>query len=213
MDWMQPVDIYCERLDAGIWAEPVNALTNLAFVLSALVLWPRVRGLAWGRALCLMLAVIGLASGAFHTLAVGWTGAADVLSIMVFALTYIYLANRDFWGMRPGWALAATVGFLPYAALTIPLFEHLPGLGVSAQYMPLPVMILAYAALLRRRSPATARNLAIGAVILLVSLSFRSGDMPLCPAVPLGTHFMWHLLNAVMLGWMIETWQRHVRAA
>jgi hypothetical protein len=25
----------------------------------------------------------------------------------------------------------------------------------------------------------------------------------------LGTHFLWHLLNAVMLGWMINVYVRH----
>jgi hypothetical protein len=29
---------------------------------------------------------------------------------------------------------------------------------------------------------------------------------------PLGTHFGWHLLNAVMLGWMIEVYRRHMLA-
>jgi hypothetical protein len=26
-----PIDAYCERLGPGLWAEPLNALTNLAF--------------------------------------------------------------------------------------------------------------------------------------------------------------------------------------
>jgi hypothetical protein len=30
-----PVDIYCERTDPSFWAEPVNALTNIAFLLAA----------------------------------------------------------------------------------------------------------------------------------------------------------------------------------
>jgi hypothetical protein len=44
------VDIYCERIDPGFWAEPVNALTNLAFLLAAAFVWPRVRDRAMGRA-------------------------------------------------------------------------------------------------------------------------------------------------------------------
>jgi hypothetical protein len=49
----------------------------------------------------------------------------------------------------------------------------------------------------------TRRGFWIGAAILSVSLSFRSVDETFCAAVPFGTHFMWHILNAVMLGWMI----------
>jgi hypothetical protein len=37
-----------------------------------------------------------------------------------------------------------------------------------------------------------------------VSLTFRAVDGPLCEVLPMGTHFMWHILNGVMLGWMIE---------
>jgi hypothetical protein len=29
----------------------------------------------------------------------------------------------------------------------------------------------------------------------------------------LGTHFLWHILNALMLGWMIEVYRRHRLAA
>jgi len=46
--------------------------------------------------------------------------------------------------------------------------------------------------------------------ILCVSLVFRSLDEAVCPLVPIGTHPMWHLLNGLMLGWMIEVYRRHV---
>ncbi|MFT2588559.1 hypothetical protein ACMWPQ_29155, partial [Escherichia coli] len=36
---LAPVDLYCERLSTAFWAEPVNALSNLAFLLAAYFLW------------------------------------------------------------------------------------------------------------------------------------------------------------------------------
>ena len=33
------IDLYCERLSPGIWAEPINALTNLAFLVAAFAAW------------------------------------------------------------------------------------------------------------------------------------------------------------------------------
>jgi hypothetical protein len=71
------------------------------------------------------------------------------------------------------------------------------------------VLILLYALLLRRRAPATARGLVLGAALLVLSLTFRTLDGPLCGVLPVGTHFLWHILNAGMLGWMIEVWLRH----
>jgi hypothetical protein len=96
-------------------------------------------------------------------------------------------------------------------ALT-PLFSALPFLSVSAFYWPVPVLILGYAAVLWRQAPGTARGLATGAAILVASLTFRSLDMAVCAALPVGTHFLWHVLNGVMLGWMIEVWRRHARS-
>ena len=85
-------------------------------------------------------------------------------------------------------------------------------MGGSAAYAPLPVLIFTYAILLRRRAPATAGGLAIGAAILCVSLAARAADVPLCDAIPTGTHFAWHLLNALMLAWMIEVYRAHMLA-
>ena len=39
MDLTRAIDIYCERIDTAFWAEPVNAVTNLAFILAALYGW------------------------------------------------------------------------------------------------------------------------------------------------------------------------------
>ena len=159
MNWTAPVDGYCERLDASYWAEPLNALTNLAFILAALVMWRRCAGLTTGRWLAGNLFVIGVGSWLFHTHAQGWAGLADTLPILIFILAYVFVANRDYWGMRPGWAGAATVLFIPYAAATVPLFQLVPGLGSSAGYAPVPLLIAAYAVALRRRNPPTARGL------------------------------------------------------
>ena len=33
------IDLYCERLGPGLWAEPVNALTNAVFFVAAWAIW------------------------------------------------------------------------------------------------------------------------------------------------------------------------------
>lgn len=210
MDWTAQVDGYCERLEPGLWAEPWNALTNLAFLVAALWVWRRSEGVMPVRVLAAILFVIGIGSGLFHTFATRWAGVADVLPILGYILAYIYFANRYFWGWSPLWSGVGTAGFVPYAAATVPLFALVPGLGSSAGYAPVPLLIFAYAFLLRGRLPGVARGLAIGAAILCLSILFRSLDDPLCSAFPLGTHVFWHLLNAVMLGWMAEVLRRHL---
>jgi len=212
VDWTAAIDAYCERVSPDYWAEPVNAVTNLAFVLAAVVMARRLgrAGLPLAWVLTGLLAAIGVGSFLFHTFAQPWAAIMDVAPIMGFTLVYIYAANRHFWGLRPWLAALGAAAFLPFAAVVAPLFE--PVMGGSSAYAPLPVLIFAYAALLRSRAPETARGLAIGAGILCVSLAARALDEPLCDAFPIGTHFAWHLLNALMLGWMIEVYRRHMLA-
>ncbi|MBM3605048.1 MAG: hypothetical protein FJX25_09905 [Alphaproteobacteria bacterium] len=214
MDWLAPVNAYCERTGPDYWSEPINATTNFAFLIAALVMARRLRGpgMAMGNALAAVLFVIGIGSWLFHTHANRLTGLMDVLPILAFILLYIFAATRDFFGARPWSALLVTAGFFPFAAATVPLFAMIPGLGSSASYAPVPLLILIYAVLLRRRMPETARGLAVGSGILILSLTFRTLDQPLCGVTPFGTHFLWHILNATMLSWMIEVWRRHREA-
>ncbi|WP_037308271.1 ceramidase domain-containing protein [Ruegeria halocynthiae] len=212
MDWFQEINGYCERLSPAYWAEPVNALTNAAFLIAAFVMWWRVRGQGMPLAMVLVviLAGIGVGSFLFHTHAQVWAAMADVVPILLYILVYIYAINRDVWGMRPLSAATVTALFIPYSAALLPLFQLVPGLGGSAAYAPVPLLILIYAFLLRRQWPDTARGLTIGAMILIASISFRAMDQSLCAQLPLGTHFMWHILNATMLGWMIDVYRRHL---
>ncbi len=212
MDLTQQLDGYCERLDPSFWAEPINALTNAAFLIAAFLMWRRSSGLPLARALCIVLATIGLGSFAFHTWAQTWAAIADVAPILVYILLYLFAINRDVWGL-PGWRGAAlTALFIPYAAALVPVFSLIPGIGGSAGYAPVPLLIFIYAVLLRHRHPEIARGLAIGGAILCVSLTLRTLDLPLCDLHPIGTHYWWHILNGIMLGWMIEVYRRHMLA-
>ena len=213
MDLTEQTIAYCERGDLAFWAEPVNAVTNASFLVAAAVMAGRLRGarlpLAW--ALVGVLAAIGVGSFLWHTLATRWAGLADVLPILVFILIYVFAATRDLVGLASRWAALAVVLFLPYAALVAGGLGWLvPGIGANGAYLSVVLLILAYAVHLAPRAPETARGLSIGAGILALSLTFRALDGPLCAMVPVGTHFLWHLLNGVMLGWMIEVYRRQV---
>ena len=67
------IDLYCERQGPALWAEPVNALTNFAFLAAGWATWRLMRRRAVrlasvGILPALMLAV-AVGSGLFHTLA------------------------------------------------------------------------------------------------------------------------------------------------
>ncbi len=67
MDLTAQLDGYCERIDPSFWSEPVNAITNAAFLIAALYMWRRSRSLPMAQALCVVLFAIGVGSFLFHT--------------------------------------------------------------------------------------------------------------------------------------------------
>ncbi|MEL6209761.1 MAG: ceramidase domain-containing protein, partial [Pseudomonadota bacterium] len=180
------IDIYCERTDASYWSEPVNAVSNAAFLIAAAVMLTRVRGqhMPIAVALCWILAAIGVTSYLWHTHAQAWASALDVGSIAAFIFTYVYAANRHFWALRPPLAALATLGVIPWIALTLPVFDSLPFFHISNAYWPIALLIALYAVALWRRHPETARGLALGAAILTLSLAFRSVDAAVCHLLP-----------------------------
>ncbi len=213
MDWFEQFDGYCERTDFTYWSEPINALTNAAFIIAAVIMWRRCAGLAPARLLCVILCAIGVGSYLFHTHATGWAALSDVAPIGIFILTYLFLTNRDIVGW-PFWlSVVGTVAFVPYAAALLPILDSVPFVQISDFYWTVPILLLVYAVFLRSRHPATAKGFLAGALVLITSIILRSIDEILCPVNPLGSHFLWHCLNGLMLGMMIEVYRRHVLAA
>lgn len=212
MDWFAQFDGYCERTDFAYWSEPINAVTNAAFIIAALVMARRTRGDLPSLLLCLILFAIGTGSYLFHTHATAWAAVSDVAPIGLFILTYLFLVNLHILRLPLLVALIATAAYLPYAALLVPILDAVSFIGISNFYWTVPLLLLAYAMGLRGRKPQVARGFLIGAGLLAVSITLRSLDEILCPALPIGTHFLWHCLNAVMLAYMIHVYHTHVLA-
>jgi len=66
----------------------------------------------------------------------------------------------------------------------------------------LAALLLTLASVLRRLGGAKIMLAVAG--LFCVSVTFRSIDQLFCDPFPLGTHFAWHLLNAVMLYWLMR---------
>ncbi len=205
MDWTQSLDEYCERLTAEFWAEPLNALSNISFILAALAAWH------WGSKrklhtpssywLTLLLFAVGVGSFLYHTFADRWSRLADLLPIYLYQLSFITaysiaLARRTGLAPLPTSALTLTA----FVAVTL-LFGLLPKhwLNGSVTYLSAWLFLLGIA-VAHRRLAASGRNLMLAAVgLFTLSLTFRSLDMVLCDHWPAGTHFLWHLVNGLML--------------
>ena len=198
MNWSEAIDLYCERTGAGLWSEPVNALTNLACVLAAALLLRRMdtRTPADVRALAWLLALIGAGSLVFHTVAQRWASVLDIAFIAIFVVVFIQRALVRLHGLRSGTAMVATVGVIILSA-AIAVTVRIPALNGSELYLGPWLALIVLAVTCPHRQAA--RWLRATAALFAVSLVFRSADLALCEVFPLGTHFGWHLNNALVL--------------
>ncbi|MFT5487243.1 MAG: hypothetical protein ACI9JL_003638 [Paracoccaceae bacterium] len=196
------IDIYCERIGPGLWAEPFNAVTNLAFIIAAFFLVRMIlRADAVVRrdpavwVLTGLVFVIGIGSGLFHTFASRWALLMDVIPIAFFILIYTWYAVRRLAG-APVWVSVLSVAAVLGLAMAIPL---LTGLRGGTYFAALAALVVIGGYLKFRRGHAGGPALLVAAGTFAVSLTFRTIDAPLCEAVPVGTHFMWHMLNGCVL--------------
>jgi hypothetical protein len=194
------IDLYCERIGAGLLAEPINVITNVAFFIAA---WAA-RSLARRRnvvstdvrVLIALSIMIGAGSGLFHAFATGWARILDEVPILLFQLWYLWLYTRRVMTLRAPFAAASLAGYMA-AAIFGRRFPHL--LNGSLVYAPALILML-YLGLYHFLQHKAGRFLLLAATgAFLASLTFRSLDEALCPYVPIGTHFLWHILNGVVL--------------
>lgn len=195
-----PVDNYCERLGPGLWAEPLNALTNLAFIVAAWLIWRLAsrRDALSGRVqlLVVLVATVGVGSGLFHTFANTLTLWLDVIPILVFQLVFLWLYFRDLIGMSSTFAAGALFAFLATALGG----EFLPGvLNGSLTYAPALIVLVILGVYHYRRNKTERALMLLAAGVFFASLVFRTVDAAICPYASFGTHFLWHLMNAALL--------------
>ena len=112
-------------------------------------------------------------------------------------------------------------GWLMQIAYTAPCPMALRGLVAGRHclngtmlYLPALAMLTGVGLLAALKRQPSAKYLLTGAVILAASIAARSLDQELCSVSVLwgqrrGTHALWHLLNATMLGLMLLAAVRH----
>jgi hypothetical protein len=183
------VDGYCERVGPGLWGEPLNSLSNLAFLIAAVLVWRLAKGDRTRRLLAGLIGLIFVASTVFHLVAARWAAVGDSVAILVFMLVYAVLFARRYWNPRHAWLAAP-------AFLALSVGTTLLGGGL---YLGALIGLGVFAAVLAFERDTHWTHFAVAGAIFALSLSLRGLDRDVCDYVPAGTHFLWHLLNGVVL--------------
>jgi Ceramidase len=218
MRWTEPVFQYCERgNEVALWAEPLNVLSNLAFLAVAVVAGAQLhfdevgtnKIVRW--LLVINIALIGLGSAAFHLLATRWARMIDVVPIGGFMALYLGFALRVFHGRTRTASVAGVVIFLAVTVFAS-LHTYRPGVAQTAHmsflngalgYLPALGVLIVTATGLHCRGHAAATWLIGACVVFTVGLALRTVDLHLCPLVQISTlrvsaHAVWHLLVALV---------------
>ncbi len=197
--WFNSVDIYCERLDASFWAEPVNAISNLSFLVAGLLLWrlrsPRTTLMA------ILVILIGLGSFSFHTYANRLTGLLDVIAIALYLVTFAFLIPKQ-WSRS---SILIQLGSVLILIICIVLAQLLisnmkPALSwlPPGMYLGSWFALIMYALVTQYSNLPAARFLWLAIIVFPFSLLSRQLDIPFCESIG-GTHWLWHLLNGLTL--------------
>ena len=209
-DMTRQIDMYCERGSTAWDAEPLNAVSNIAFFIAAWAAWrlhqrhPNAAFDGAIRVLCIIIAVVGAGSLTWHIFATRWAEWADVIPILIFMIVYCWVILTAFF--RWPWWLKAPAAFLLFAAtfyLESDEFEKV--LWGGAMYLPTLVFLMAAGAGIWRGNASAGRAFYAAAGLFVLSFTARTLDMPMCDAFPIGTHYFWHIFNAAVLFLLVRT--------
>ena len=148
--------------------------------------------------LIILLFCIAIGSTLWHTLAQPWAELADSIPILLFISVYMvsFLAR-----------------LLQYRYLTIffifTLFQLVNNsviflvprdlLNGSLFYVPTWLSLCVFTVILLQRQYPGRGSFVIATLLFSAAIVFRSIDILACSAFPVGTHFIWHLLVALVL--------------
>lgn len=190
---------YCEK-HIGILQQPLNTISNAAFFLAAWASWVlagKEAAANSGNILLIVLIIsIGVGSTLFHAFPARWSLFFDVIPIVFFKIIFIFLYTSRI--MRLEWPIPLVI-ILLFLAINTVMTRFSSLFNGSLSYAPALLILLVFG-IFHFNTQLDGKWLFIGAfLIFLISLTFRTVDFVFCPSIPFGTHFMWHILNSIVL--------------
>ena len=195
------MDFYCERTNEQIFNEPVNAISNIFFIIVSLSLIKILRKNQSNKIYYIqpiLIFFIGIGSFLFHLNPNIITLYSDVIPIFLFSLSFIFFFNRDVININYlNNALLFLLFFFLFLFITPKLnYEILNG---SEFYFANYFFLTMYTIWLYFKKSDFFQLLLLGFIFFNLSILLRSLDNHICEYFSIGTHFLWHFLNAYLL--------------
>lgn len=195
-----PQTIYCERgISHAFLAEPINAFTNLAYLVAGFLGYQLLKKkkikdkqllvLPW------MLSIVGLGSFIYHTERNSVTLLFDALPIYIFILYALFLILKQLFQSK----FKSFVVLLIFVTVEIALSIYIPKEFLNGSVFHITSIIfisLISIFAIRKYGKVVLKPLISIICLYAAAIVFRSVDIAICPFIPIGTHFLWHILVA-----------------
>jgi len=198
--------LYRERDgDPGFWAEPLNAISNASFLIAAgfaLHLAKRRNAMTpLTLTLITIAATVGVGSFLFHTATSPLTKWLDIGPIALFQVLVFWVVCRWMLGMSQGVSVGVAATIVVASFALMPISAVLKG---SLFYLPSLIAMSILGAMWAEKAKSERYLLVNATSCFAIAITARTVDW----MVPwsFGTHFLWHLLNGVVVYLVLRTW-------
>jgi len=195
----------CERHGLGLFAEPLNLLSNFGFIYVAIAIYRYWRThediearWIWDiKVLNLLILIIGVNSLVFHANPTQLTEIADTIPIVCFILIYFLSVLFRIGKCTKFQAFVCFTAFVGFSHVLVHQFPR--ALNDSIGYLSSMMALIVIAVWLHLRARPSSQYFMLAALVGVVSLFCRAIDREVCELWPYGTHFIWHACNATLL--------------
>lgn len=195
------IGIYCERIAQGNWQEPFNTISSLAFIIAGLLglaLCVKISGDFLRILMSICVVAIGVSSLLLHKSGVPLPPAYDVAPVLLFDICAAWAiisrgckTNTTTTIMLVVLIILTSLALSPVSRLAGFYFIGVEHLGFVIWMMIFSIVLITGSML---NSGAT---LMLASVTLLFALWFRGIDIEKCVTYAHGTHWLWHIANAI----------------
>ena len=192
-----PQTVYCERTSNSFFAEPINLVTNLAFLISAWFSYKMLKTEKLKQSIYYFLPwfifLIGLGSSSYHSYRNPITLLFDAIPVYIFLGLSLFLLLKK---LAKNTSLTfGLIGLFILLQIFLTVnFSHL--LNSSIRHIANAILLLILIVLAYRKFGKIAMELFLVFLVYAIGIFFRTIDIPVCPSFVIGTHFLWHLFVA-----------------
>jgi len=201
---------YCEHAIVGNYFQPLNSISNIFYILAAVLLYyfykkSKIKD-AKSKIFLSLIVLIGVCSFLFHLYKNQATFFFDVLPIGIFFISYVYFLIVNISENKKA-GLYWTIIFLLIMGFGFIITKSISENNLINEAQGYILTLLFFAGVIAytyAKRISISKKLTIIFILFLLALIFRQIDLLLCNYIKTGTHFIWHLLSSITMYYSIK---------